>query len=549
MSWPFSTQLTEPEADWTWPGSTTPSISASSAYLLPPSSGGFDGEKFYGGVARFVDELDSLDYWTLRDRSSRLFRTNTYARGIIRRLVTNIINTGLVLEATPEEALLGLEEDSLVDWAENIENLFALWGRTPRVCDAKGYRSFGALQRDIYREALIEGDCLVISRQDPMTKLPQLQIVSGRRVRRPFLIEEGRTVVDGVHIDANGRHLGYYVYKGTEDVYSNEFEYIPAYGALTGRLQAWMVYGFDKREDGVRGEPLLGIAIQPLSEIDRHRDAAQRKAYIDSVIVGHISREKGPATMPLSGGAVRLDQVSLDPTGEAKPLNIAQVLPGIFMERLQPGEKPESFSGSGAEVNFGAFESTIMVGLAWALEIPPTILFLGFTKNYSASQGEVKEFKMLLDREQLRFGEENNDHVYDDWFMSSLLLGKIEARGYLESLSNPMAYDIRQAWTSSGWSGVVKPSIDLLKVAKGYEVLVKHGWMTNERVARDLGSKLSKNLRRLRKENPLIAEINKPFAVEADPADLAQPGDKKKESKLKLLKGDPDDVADATIGD
>jgi hypothetical protein len=46
-----------------------------------------DGSKFAGGFG--VTELLLADYWTLRQRSSQLFEQNLYARGLIRRLVTN----------------------------------------------------------------------------------------------------------------------------------------------------------------------------------------------------------------------------------------------------------------------------------------------------------------------------------------------------------------------------------------------------------------------------------------------------------------------------
>ena len=82
----------------------------------------FTGDKFYSGFGPTNWYL--TDYWTLRARSRQLFQDNLYARGIIRRYVTNIINTGLTLESNPEEALLGFEPDALVDWSEKQENLF-----------------------------------------------------------------------------------------------------------------------------------------------------------------------------------------------------------------------------------------------------------------------------------------------------------------------------------------------------------------------------------------------------------------------------------------
>jgi capsid protein len=182
------------------------------------------------------------------------------------------------------------------------------------------------------------------------------------------------------------------------------------------------------------------------------------------------------------------------------------------MDRLNPGEEPAPYSVNGADVNFGAFEAAIMVGVAWALEIPPEILMLSFNKNYSASQAAVNEFWMLLRKERARFGAENNDHIYEDWFISELLLGKIEAAGFLEATQDPTQYDVERAWLLSEWIGPVKPATDTLKQANGFAALVEGGWTTNARAARLLtGSKFSKNIRILAKENALKMEAQRPF--------------------------------------
>jgi hypothetical protein len=61
----------------------------------------FTGEKFFGGFG--ATSIYQVDYWTLRKRSEQLFNENLYAKGLIRRLVTNEINTGLTPESLPDE--------------------------------------------------------------------------------------------------------------------------------------------------------------------------------------------------------------------------------------------------------------------------------------------------------------------------------------------------------------------------------------------------------------------------------------------------------------
>jgi capsid protein len=236
----------------------------------------WNGEKFPGGYG--ATDLILPDYWTLRARSAELYRKNLYARGVIRRLITNELNTGLHLEATPEEALLGVAEDSLADWSENVENRFAIWGKDPFVCDFAEARTFGALQAAARLEAFVCGDVLVVLRQDPRTGLPRVQLISGSSVQTPLGAKPppGSQIVHGVEIDSLGRQVAYWITQkdGTA-------KRLPAFGEKSGRRLAWLVYGCDKRLDEVRGEPLLAIVLQSLKEIDRYRDSTQRKATIN----------------------------------------------------------------------------------------------------------------------------------------------------------------------------------------------------------------------------------------------------------------------------
>src|SRR5690242_11309438 len=120
---------------------------------LPPFRYSYQtGDKWEGGFG--ATELLLTDYWTLRARSVQLFETNLYARGLIRRLVTNEINTGLHLEASPIESILGKKEDELGDWTEDVENRFSIWESDASVCDNAELSTFGRLQAAARQEAL-----------------------------------------------------------------------------------------------------------------------------------------------------------------------------------------------------------------------------------------------------------------------------------------------------------------------------------------------------------------------------------------------------------
>jgi hypothetical protein len=69
------------------------------------------------------------------------------------------------------------------------------------------------------------------------------------------------------------------------------------------------------------------------------------------------------------------------------------------------------------------------------------------------------------------------------------------------------------AWLSNDWSGAIKPSVDMVKMAKASEIMVDRGWTSNDRVARELtGTKFSRNVKRNTVDNIALVEMRRPMA-------------------------------------
>jgi len=474
-----------------------------------------DGDKYPGGFG--FTELLTADYWTLRQRSAQLFKMNIYARGIVRRLVTNIINTGLALEAVPEASILGSGEDALAEWSEIVENRFHLWQRSPALCDYCGGKSFGSIQAAAKMNAIISGDVLVVVLQDPETGLPRVRLVDAQRVQSPFgqpapVLAPGHEIKHGVELDPDGRQVAYWLV--SQNAAQRRVERLPAVGP-TGRKMAWLVYGTERLLDEVRGEPLLSIMLQSLREIDRYRDAVQRKAAINAILAMFIQKDQETiGSRPLTGGAIikGKDSVAGPVGGKARTFNFSEMIPGAVLDELAPGEKPQGFPPNGTDEKFGDFEAAIVCAMAWALEIPPEILRLSFSSNYSASQAAINEFKLFLNTVREAWGDDFCQPIYVEWLLSEVLAGRIVAAGLLESWRDPLRFDQFAAWTAADWSGAIKPSVDLVKQANGYELLCAQGFISRDRAARETtGTKFSKNVKKLARENEALAAAQRPI--------------------------------------
>jgi lambda family phage portal protein len=472
----------------------------------------WDGEKFHDGYG--ATEVYELDYWTLRARSVQLFTSNLYARGLVRRLVTNEIGIGLFPDATPHESILGLGPDSLEDWVEDIEVRFALWGDHSETCDYRERSTFAMLQAEARQTALIEGDVLVVLRADADRLAPRLQLINGSRVQSPGLsgpnIPEGHEVRHGVELDKRGRIVAHWVLQD-----DGEFERLPAFAPATGRPMSWLVYGTDKRMGDVRGQPLLSLVLQSLRELDRYRDAVTRKAVVNSYLAMFIKKTKDkPGSLPITAGAVRKDAaVTQGGVDGPREWAITKHSPGMVIEELQQGEEPSGFNSEGIDLDFGKFEEAIVSTMAWCYQLPPEILKLAFSSNYSASQASINELKQYLLVVWKTFGATFCAPIYRDWLLSLALAGRIEADGLVDSYGDPAESDVWAAWTAADWFGSIKPSTDALKLVKASQILVTQGWSTNARETRMLtGTKFRANLKKLERENRAWVEARRPIA-------------------------------------
>lgn len=511
--------------------------------LEPFTSRWTDGSKFPGGFG--ATELPMPDYWTLRARSWQLFETNHYARGLITRLVTNEINTGLHLEAMPEEKVLDFPDEGLADWSEDVERRFALWAGNASICDEQERLTFGELQAVARLEALVAGDVLVVLRQDQRTKLPRVQLVAGERVQSPlatFRPPTGNKIRHGVELDAHGRHVAYWVRQDD----GMTVKRLPAFGEKSGRRLAWLLYGTEKRHVDVRGKPLLALVLQALREIDRYKDATLRKAVANSFIAGFIKKSQDkPGTRPIAGGAVRRASVtSTDGAGVERRFQINEQLPGYFMEELQQGEEPVPYPTSGTDQKFGEFEAAMLGAIAWSRGVPPEILTLQFQNNYSASKAASGEFEVYLHLTRTDFGHQFCQPQYVEFLLAETLSGKIKAPGLVESFRDFTKYDTFGAWVASDWAGQIKPAIDLAKLATGHEKLLEMGLETRARATRELsGMKHSKVVLQLKRENAQLAEALAPLAaLEASKKPAPAPAVEKPEPPAR--EGEDDDDSD-----
>lgn len=475
----------------------------------------YNGDKFPGSFG-LTKDYEYVDYYTLRKRSVQLFKDNPYARGIIRRLLRNEINSGLVLEANAIPKIVGLSEDEATIWDGMSETDFNLWGNDPLQCDYKKLNTIGKLAEQCRQTSLISGDCLVVLKINKITGLPMVQLIDGEKIKNPLGVAKHKNnrIVHGVELDKNDRHVAFHVQSFENGKYKSRR--IPAYGEKSGRKISWLVYGTDKRLDAVRGEPILALVLYMMKELDRALDSEQRAATINGMLPMFIKKtEKSTGSNPFGSGAIKKTAETVtDSDGSTREVNISGNIPGI-VPRMAYGEEPVSVQTQRPNVNFKVFQEMIINTFAWALELPPEIARLLFTNSFAASRQANNEFNVYLQYRFNAFGNEFYQPIYNERLISAVLLNQLEAPGLIDAWRDKRKWRIVGGWTSAVWEGISRPSVDIQKDMKAAELGLKIGvgsakWW-NKRIT---GQRVDAVYRQRSKEIKLAQSLNLSFASE-----------------------------------
>lgn len=424
------------------------------------------------------DIVDNIE--TLRNRSRDLYMGSPLAAGALKTLRTNIVGSGLMLNAQVDADFLHLTEEQAKEWENSVEREWRLWADTIQ-CDAERKLTFYQLQSLVLLSALMSGDVFVtlpvIKRAGSVYDL-RISLIEADRVCNPNRqdIVPGKNVVGGVEVDGYGAAKAYYIAKYNPDSrarsadWKQEWVRVLAFGEKSGRRNVLHVMCDTERPSQRRGVPLLAPVIEALKQLTRYGDAELMAAVVAGMFTVFI-KSNSPQT-PLG------QMFPPDGPGSADPASYE--LGNGAIVALEDGESVEVANPTRPSSTFEGFVQAVCRQIGAALEIPYELLVKNFTASYSASRASLLEaWKMFRMRREWLISAFCQP-IYEEWLTEAVAKGRVKAPGFFDDPA------IRAAWCGADWFGDAQGQLDPLKEANAAKVRVDEGFSTREREAAEL---------------------------------------------------------------
>ena len=488
----------------------------------------YTGEKTAGEMGAAKSYLLAYNY--LRVRSWQAYTESEVVQIIINKYIKWVIGNGLKLQPEPNTDVLTMEGITLNDaeFIKTCESRFNLFASSKQ----SDYRHMLSLNRqslEVYKNALISGDCLVINRMEDGEMVTQM--IDSGAVTTPLFNDaltdaakaRGNRIIHGVEINDRGEHVAYFVQNDL-----NKYSRIPRYGEESGMLQAFLVYGSLYRIDNVRGMPLLTAVLETLKKIDRYKEATVGSAEERQKIAFTVEHDQNSTgENPLAAKMAQAAAMSMGTAPETRTTDAYEsmatkvaITTGKQAFNMPIGSKLQQLV-SDNELNFKDFYNTNVQYVCAAVGIPFEVALSMFNSNYSASRAAIKDWEYNMKTARTDFADQYYKPFYNSWLELQILQGKIQAPGYAKAMLKKSIYSL-EAYRQCRFLGANVPHIDpvkevtALRLALGDDVTPL---MTYDDATEALGNADFKDtIRKVRTEQTLTEDmpVKKVEVIKAD---------------------------------
>lgn len=440
-------------------------------------------------------EIDS-SLVRLRNRARQLVRDTSYARQALRVITSNVIGTGIRMQAqVPTQVGAGRFDENL---NEVIEAGWKQWCR-PDTCHAGGQLSFQEIERLSIIAMAESGEVLI--RLVPMAFGKGVTPLA-LEVIEADLLDEGKTQGPdndgnewrmGVHIDRWGRPFEYaFRTRHPGDITSGlgwGEQIIPADEILHLKLI--------DRPGQTRGVTWFAAAIKSLHHLAGYQEAEVIRARAASSLMGFVTSPEGEL---LGDDVYDGDRVS-------------QFEPGVF-KYLAPGESVTVPQLDAPDGQFEPFLRAMLRSISASTGTSYESVSCDYSQaNYSSNrmsrQDNIEHWKSL----QQYMIEHLHRPIFERWLDAAVGAGTFQLPNY-ETL-RARYQSVR--WYPRAW-GFVDPQVEI----QAYKQAVRSGFMTQGQVVAEQGGDLNELMRDRAAELALAQELG--LTLDIDPGKVSSAG-------------------------
>lgn len=431
----------------------------------------FDGEKNFGDLGPIKNY--TLDYDALRARGWQLFLESEICQLVILRFARWVVSKGLMLKAQPNDVVLeSLGVDLPENFNEQLEARWQLFASNNRV-DIKGESTLDQLAKKAFVSSRIGGDCLVILRV--VNGSVQVQLVEGENVATPArckfaglnrVWDNGNKVINGVELDANGKHVAYHIVTGlmsSERVVARDSK---------GRRVAFLVTGLKYKLSSTRAMPLITAVMETASKLDRYKEAtvgsAEEAAKV-AIVAEHNPASTGENPLTERLAQQRASRSTNNAVDGSNPVDVngrqlASTVAATTGKQLinMPIDSTLKSLESKKEIHFADFYLNNIDVVCSVVGIPPEVARMKYDSNFSASRAALKDWEHTLMDERLEFAQQFYRPIYEYWLDVQVLANRVSAPGYVKALGSDDYY-VLDAYRVAQWLGANVPHIDPVK--------------------------------------------------------------------------------------
>lgn len=418
----------------------------------------------------FAGNISSSDLDLILGRARDLDENNGWINGGLDRRVEAVIGGRIQLSAQPVYSLLNRDINWRMEWSRKTQARFKVWANDiERRCDARQRLTFGAIAKLAYLTYLRDGEAAgeVRDSERGLSNPTNIMLIEPERISTPDyrVHEEGPMLRNGVHMDADGAAIGYYVRSGHPDdphasMSATRWDYIPARGP-TGRAKFVHVFS-PRRVEQMRGISRLAEAMVPSKMVDRI-DRAELAAALKSAIYSFFIKSPGTTSdieEALAPGSEQTENGWIDDYLDYRGRNPVMV-DNASVVHLLPDEDVVQPNRNSPNSNYPDFVRFVLQKIASSMGISYQQLSGDWASiNYSSARALLNEIWRGLIEDRVYFTQAFLTPFYAAWLEWEVANGDIRVPGGPANF-----YRNKTAICFAEWIGPGRGSVDPNKEA------------------------------------------------------------------------------------